>query len=148
MTLLYADTSAVIRAYFQDEPDHQKLRDLLLQGSDLVITSELTRVEFASAVHAAARAGRHNGSQRLLDQFDEDCSDDGPIIQLGLDASAAFPIARTLVTRYPLRAMDAIHLAVLTSDGIAMAGGEPIVFVTRDKQQADAARELGIPVLG
>ena len=44
MTVLYADTSAVLRAYFHDEPDHETLRDLLLQGADLVITSELTRL--------------------------------------------------------------------------------------------------------
>jgi hypothetical protein len=33
------------------------LRALLLEGANRVVTSELTRIEVASAVHAAARCG-------------------------------------------------------------------------------------------
>ena len=53
MTLYYADTSAIIRAYFVDEDDHESLQELIFAGDDPVVTSELTRVEFASATVAA-----------------------------------------------------------------------------------------------
>ncbi len=58
MTIFYADTSALVRALFVDEPDHVELRRLLLEGETPVVTSELTRVELASAVAAAAWTGR------------------------------------------------------------------------------------------
>lgn len=146
MTVLYADTSAVIRAYFADEPDHQRLSSLLFDGADPVITSELTRIEFASAVSAAARCTRIDNASQLLGRFDEDCGEDGPFTLLRLDSATVLPAARTFVTRLRLRTLDAIHLAVLMSDGVAVAGGDDIVLVTKDDQQADAARELGITV--
>ncbi|MGH2670789.1 MAG: PIN domain-containing protein, partial [bacterium] len=58
MSLLYADTSALVRAYFEDEPDHARLREKLLEGEEPVVTSELARVELASAIRAAAETGR------------------------------------------------------------------------------------------
>ncbi len=54
MTLLYADPSALARAYLADEPDHAMLREMLLAGPDQVVTSALARVELASAIRAAA----------------------------------------------------------------------------------------------
>ncbi len=58
VTIFYADTSALVRALFVDEPDHVELRRLLLEGETPVVTRELTRVELASAVAAAAWTGR------------------------------------------------------------------------------------------
>ncbi len=43
------DTSALVRCYLAAEPDHQELSDLLLADEQPVVTSELTRVELASA---------------------------------------------------------------------------------------------------
>jgi len=51
--VLYADTSAVVGAYLADEVEHAHLKDLLLSQNYIVLTSELTRVELASAVTAA-----------------------------------------------------------------------------------------------
>lgn len=58
MTLLYADTSALVRAYLADEPDHGSLRERLLEGDEPVVISELARIEMASVIRAAARGGR------------------------------------------------------------------------------------------
>ena len=57
MTLLYADTSALVRAYFEDEPDHAPLRERLLEGGEPVVTSELARVELASAIRVEELVG-------------------------------------------------------------------------------------------
>ena len=142
--LLYADTSALVRAYLPGEDDHAALRALLLDGEHPVVTSELTRVEFASAVAAAARAGRLRRPRVLLDRFDADSRDDGPLTLLTLDPATALPLARRLVREHQVRTLDAIHLAVALTDGVDLAAGEQVSMVTRDSAQAVAADSLGL----
>jgi predicted nucleic acid-binding protein len=144
VSVLYADTSALVRAYFADEPEHAKLRALLLEGDEAVVSSELTRLEFASAVSAAAGAGRLRKSRLFLDRFDADCSSEGPIALLRLDAERVFPLAYRLLTEHDLRTLDALHLAVASISATALAGGDSVVLVTRDDHQAAAATTMGL----
>ena len=147
MTVLYADTSAVFRAYLSSETGHAELRELLIESADPVSTSELTRVEFASAVAAARRAGKLRETRTLLDRFEADCGVVGSIVVLELDNAAVLPLARRLVTDHAVRTLDAIHLAVALTGATALAAGEPVVMVTRDRAQAIAAKELGLAVI-
>jgi predicted nucleic acid-binding protein len=146
MTLLYADTSALARAYFEDERDHRHLRQRLLEGEEPVVTSELARVELASAIRAAAGAGRLRRSAGVLARFDADCGEDGPIALLRLRADAVLPVAYDLVLEHRLRTLDAIHLAVALEECPLLAGDDEVVFVTRDVEQAAAASALGFSV--
>lgn len=143
----YADTSALVGAYLAEEQDHAELRGLLLEGDRPVVTSELTRVEFASAVAAAARAGRLRRPRVLLDRFDRDCGDSGPLTLLALDPAAILPLARRLVREHTVRTLDAIHLAVALTDAVELAAGEPVSMVTRDRAQAEAAESLGLTLV-
>ncbi|UOX88614.1 type II toxin-antitoxin system VapC family toxin [Amycolatopsis sp. FBCC-B4732] len=146
MTVFYADTSAVVGAYLTDEPDHAELRKLLIDGDHRVLTSELTRLEFASAITAAKRTGRIPDARRFLDQFDEDARTVLGIIPL--EPPRIFAAARRLVTEnYPVRTLDAIHIAVAMHDTAELTGGEPVTFVTRAERQADAAKANGFEVL-
>jgi predicted nucleic acid-binding protein len=140
----YADTSALVRAYLSGEAEHAELRALLLDGDLPVVTSVLTRVEFASAVAAAGRAGRLRRPRVLLDRFDADCRGSGPLTLLDLDTAATLPLARRLVREHPVRTLDAIHLAVALTEATDLAAGEPVSMVTRDKTQAAAAESLGL----
>jgi predicted nucleic acid-binding protein len=144
MSLVYADASALVRAYLADEPDHALLRQRLLQGTDPVVTSELTRLELAGAVSAAVRDGRLRRPRLVLDRFDADCADDGPVVLLRLDPQPVLERAHRLVREHPLRTLDAIHLAVALGDATDLAAGEPVIFVTCDLAQAGAARALGL----
>lgn len=146
MTSFYADTSALIRAYFADEPDHLELRALLLEGDAAVLTSELARIEFASAVMAAARAGRLDAPETVLHRFDADCSDGGPIAMVRLEAETLLPVARDLVVSHALRTLDAIHVAAALAEIPALPEGDDLVFVTRDHAQAQAAHDLRLSV--
>lgn len=146
MTLLYADTSALVRAYFADEQDHAQLRERLLEGEEPVVTSELARVELASAVRAAAAAGRFRRSAGLLARIDADCEENGPIALLRLRAEAVLPVAHGLVLEHRLRTLDAIHLAVALEECPVIAGNDDIVFLTRDEDQAVAAAAVGFSV--
>ncbi|MGH3754467.1 MAG: type II toxin-antitoxin system VapC family toxin [Pseudonocardiaceae bacterium] len=112
MSVRYADTSALVRCYLVDEADHERLRALLLEGREPVVTSELTRVELASALSTAARSGRLRRPDWLLARADADCGPDGPIALLALDPGIVLPRARQLVLDHPVRTLDAIQLAV------------------------------------
>jgi predicted nucleic acid-binding protein len=146
VSVLYADTSALVRAYFADEPDHDELRTRLLEGEEPVVSSELTRVEFASAVSVAARAERLQEPGLFLDRFDADCGDDGPIALLRLDSGSALPLAYRLVVEHDLRTVDAVHLAVAATSARELAAGEPVILVTRDDRQAAAAAIMGLEI--
>lgn len=146
MNLCYADTSALVRCYFPDEPDHDELRTALLDGREPVVTSELTRLEMTSAVRAAHRAGRVTDPDEMLEVFDADCGEDGPIALLRLQSDVVLGLATALLSEHPLRSPDALHLAVARSTAADLAAGEPVVLVTRDHRQAAAAAVLGMPV--
>lgn len=146
MSLRYADTSALARCYFPDEPDHAGLKTALLGGVEPVVTSELTRLELESTVAAAHRSGRVSVAEALRAAIDTDCGPDGPVTLLRMESDVVCAEATRLVTRYPLRSLDALHLAVARTTAVELAGDEPVVLVTRDHRQAAAARELGMTV--
>lgn len=146
MTLLYADTSAILRAYFADEPDHAVLRALLLEGDDPVVTSEIARIEMGSAVRAASADGRLPGWRRLLGRIDADCGEGGPLTLLALRPQVVLPTAYSLVVDHRLRTLDAMHLAVAIEECPALSNGEGVAFVTRDRGQAAAASAVGLSV--
>jgi predicted nucleic acid-binding protein len=146
VSLLYADSSALARAYFSDEDDHSELRTMLLEGSEPVVTSEIARLELASAVRSAAigrRVARYND---LLARIDADFAEGGPIGPIDLRSDVILPAAYRLVVAHGLRTLDAIHLAVCVEDCPAFAGDSAIAFITRDLDQAAVARALGLDV--
>ncbi len=148
VTVLYADTSAVVGAYLTDEPEHVDLRSLLIDGGHLVLTSELTRLEFASAITAAKRVGRIPDAREFLHQFDHDSQVGAVLGIIPFAPRRIFPAARRLVIEnYPLRTLDAVHLAVAMHDTAELTGGEPITVVTCDQRQAEAAKANGLAVL-
>jgi predicted nucleic acid-binding protein len=146
MTLLYADSSALLRAYFADEDDHVELRNLLLGGREPVVTSEITRLELASAVRSAYSSGRVARSSDLLGRIDGDLAEEGAISPIDFRADPIVGVAYRFILEHRLRPLDAIHLAVCVEDCPGLAGGEAVVFVTRDADQAAAARALGLAV--
>lgn len=145
MSVLYADTSAIVSAYFADEPEHRALRSMLLDGDEPVVTSELARIEFASAVTAASRAKRLRRPAIFMDRFDADTADGGPISLIGLGGDDSLQRAHRLVAKDRLRTLDAIHLAVAL-EILPEIGGSDVALVTRDARQAAAARRHGLAV--
>ncbi|HEX3733383.1 MAG TPA: type II toxin-antitoxin system VapC family toxin [Mycobacteriales bacterium] len=137
----------MIRAYFPDEADHDQLRRLLREGKAPIVTSELTRLEFTSAAASAYLAHRIPDPHAVLNQFESDCGEGALITLLRLEPRTILPLAQRLVTQYPLRTMDAVHLAVSLTDAVALTDGGEITVATRDKRQAEAARACGLAVI-
>jgi predicted nucleic acid-binding protein len=146
VTLFYADSSALVRAYFADERDHDELRALLLEQREAVVTSEISRLELASAIRAATAAGRIRRANDLLARIDGDLGDDGVISAIALRANVIFPTAYRIILDHRLRPLDAIHVAVCAEECPPLAGDDEITFITRDDGQAGAARALGFAV--
>lgn len=148
MTLHYADTSALVRCYFADESDHELLRELILEGPVPVVSSELARVEFASAVRVAYRVGRLDDPRPPLARFDADCASDGPVALVAMESLVVMPYAYSLVLDHALRTLDALHLAVvLTTVRNLAEEHEKVIVITRDDRQAEAAEMLGFTVV-
>lgn len=142
---LYVDSSAVVRAYFPDERGHREARDLIFAGTSLVLTSALTEVELTSAVRAAARAGRLDEPDDLLESVRADMSD-GHLNLIVLDDGRLVDRARRLCDRHRLRALDAIHLAVALGEVSSLDPDGSLIFATCDADQAAAARDEGLRV--
>ena len=69
-----------------------------------------------------------------------------PILTIRLDPEGLVAHSHDLVLSHQVGTLGAIHLAVALSLE-AWAGGDEVVFVTRDAGQAAAARALGLGVL-
>jgi predicted nucleic acid-binding protein len=145
VSLLYADTSALARAYLADEPDHAALRDQLLEGDDPVVTSELAAVELSAAMTAAERAGRIRDASTVMHRIDADLSGEA-VAMIALHPEDVLREARRLIASHPLFAVDAIHLAVALVEARRFSPDGVVTLVTRDPRQADAARSEGMPV--
>lgn len=142
MSVLYADTSALATAYLHDEIEHPRYRALLLAGTNVVLTSALTRVEIASAVRPLVAHGRPRAARAVLERFDAHCSG-GPVTLLAFAADSVLLRAYDIVLAHRVRTLDAIHLAV----ALDASEDEPeVAFVTRDARQAAAAASLGLAV--
>ncbi len=131
---LYADSSALLKRYI-DEPDSD-VAESFLQSDSSLVTARHTLVEVRRNLTrllrgrdlAAARAG-FLGDLELLSiiELDEATCD-------GASAVAEVTGVRTL---------DALHLAA-----VQRVGGPAVPLLTFDVRQAQAARSLGLTVVG
>ncbi len=119
---------------------------MLLEGREAVVTSEIARLELASAVRAASAARRLRSETGLLGRMDADLGEGGRVATIALHAETILPAAYRLIVDHRLRTLDAIHLAVCAEECPTLSPDGDIIFVTRDKDQAIAARALGFDV--
>ncbi len=140
--MIYLDTSALAKAYIS-EMGSDAVRDLLIKSESSMHVSTLSLVEFRCAIGRRVRAGSltESESQRILASFQSDLDTD--VFEVLPIDNAHHVSARRLidaVSPLPLKALDALHLAVLQRTGAT----DRIEFITSDAQQAQAARALGI----
>jgi predicted nucleic acid-binding protein len=131
---LYVDSSALLKRYV-DEPDSEVAESLL--GSDpSLLTARHTIVEVRRNLArlldeqdaAAARAAfGHDVTTLSIVELDE----------------ATCEMAASIAEITGVRTLDAMHLAAAQR-----AGGSALPFLTFDVRQAQAARGLGLTVLG
>jgi uncharacterized protein len=131
---LYVDSSALLKRYV-DEPDSD-VADSLLRSDSSLLTARHTIVEVRRNL-ARLVSGRELASARSAFATDLEVLS---IVELDeVTCEAAAQIAEVTGVRSP----DAVHLAAAQR-----IGGPAIPFLTFDFRQAQAARALGLMVLG
>ena len=138
--IIYLDTSALIKRYIR-ETGSTDARGWI-QSADGIGTSEITKVEMASAIARLIRAGQvseHDGQLSWKD-FENDWS----FINVLLVSTEVVERAVSLTRRHRLRAYDAVHLAAALIWQEALA--EPVTLATFDHELWQAARQDGMHV--
>lgn len=131
---LYLDTSALLKRYVEETESADC--DRILRSDPSWITGRHTWVE---VIRNLARLLASAELTRLERAFRADW---GRMHIVELDRSTV-ETAANLAKVHALRTLDALHLSAASR-----VGGNAFPFVTYDVRQAQAARTLGMPVLG
>ena len=139
MAWAYVDTSAMVKRYL-DEPGHREVLRLL-RRNDLV-SSVLLPVELRSAIRRRVhdRTLEPTSAESALKRFAAD-----RVVLATVELTAAvLAQAESLVSSYPIRTLDAIHIG--SARVFASRIGTPALFVSADKRQVDVATAIGLLV--
>ncbi len=136
----YLDTSALAKWYL-NEPFSEQF-EAYIQEQPAAAISRLTVVEFRCLLARRRRAGEITKTieSRVYASFEKDIG--GGFLQVSPVADEHLIAALDLITRlgrYPLRTLDALHLAIAQAIHC-------LRLATADKTMADAGRAAGLEV--
>lgn len=139
--ILYLDTSALVKAYVEEEHSSQ-----VVQGMKLATASASHRIAYVEARAAFARLQREhvlNESEwRILK--DEFLADWENYLQIGATQSL-LERAGELAEAFSLRAYDSVHLAA--AQLLRENSEENVIFACYDRRLNQAAGILGLDLL-
>ncbi|SNB62554.1 type II toxin-antitoxin system VapC family toxin [Thermoflexus hugenholtzii] len=151
MAFYYFDASALVK-YYVTEPGSTWVRYLVeardpetAQWVHTVFVAEITRVEVAAGLAVIERTGRIRRAQRDREyrRFVSQFVSRYAVLPL---ATADLEYAADLTQQYPLKAYDAVQLAVALRYARILAAFElPLIFVSGDAVLLAAARAEGLP---
>lgn len=150
MALYYFDTSALVK-YYVTELGSTWIRQLIDEAEPAtrrvhhpIFVTEITRVEVAAGLAAIGRTGRISRSQqdREYRRFTSQLAHRYTIIPM---VTNDFEAAAALTQRHPLKAYDAVQLAVALRHYQALViRGVTLTFVSGDKALVTAAQVEGL----
>jgi predicted nucleic acid-binding protein len=139
--IYYLDTSAAVAAHTREVATERVQAWLGDAAPGALRVSRWVLTEFSSALSLKVRTGALTLEQRarVLANWTHFVNDEITVMDVTPDA---FDLAASYAGRHDLglRAGDALHLAVASTQGLAL--------VTLDERMAMAAPELGVPVAG
>ncbi len=126
--MIYVDTTVLV-AYYCPEPLSEKVEDYLTKHTEPVI-SALTEIELFSAVSKKVRTKemRQKDARRVVARFLADIENDY-YVYLPIEASH-YRLARDWIGMFSLslRSLDALHLAISSSEGLDIVTTDPGLF--------------------
>ena len=134
----YFDTCVVV-AYYVQEKKSRRVNELFTRA-DGVAVSPLTKVEFCSAIGRLTQMktiSREDGL-KVLYLFDLHLKDNMYTIYPATNKTYELAYEFISALNAPLRALDALHLAVVFSNNLTL--------VTDDAAFAKTAEQFGVPV--
>lgn len=130
---LYVDTSALMKRYVVEH--NSDAAKQLMAADPVLVTSRLTEVEVRRNLSRLLAASDAAAAKRqFLDDLDS-------FALVNLDATTCNEAAR-IAEQTLCRSLDALHLAA------AVRAGPATTLLTFDNRQAQAARTLGLAVVG
>jgi len=149
MSLYYFDASALVKQYVQ-EPGSTWIRQLIDRVSpdkeqvNTVFIAEINIVEVAAALAILARTNKISLRDRNI-AYQRFMDDTAHLYQIISMETGDFHSAAHLTQHHPLKAYDAVHLAVALRHHHALARYElDLIFVSGDRQQLEAAAAEGL----
>ncbi|RLB12995.1 MAG: VapC toxin family PIN domain ribonuclease [Deltaproteobacteria bacterium] len=138
--ILYMDTSALVKRYFEEEMAQDTVKKC--READLMATSCVAYAEALSAIYRKAREESINSGtlSMLVDTLEAEW--DG-FFRIPVNDSLN-SIIKTLGANYPLRGFDSIHLAsaLLLQSRVS----EQVVFACFDEKLVSAASSEGLKI--
>lgn len=140
MSALFVDTSALAKRYVNETGSAWVKVVTRPAVSNVVIICDVTTVELSSLLARRVRASTltRSSAVRLRNIFLWHVEREYLIVVFDSSVQGR---ARTLVDRYPLRALDAIQLASAQEAMVNL--GDPIIFVSSDQNLLAAATAEG-----
>lgn len=135
--MIYLDTSALL-PYYRPEALSEVLQDLLMAVEEPALITDLTKVEFASALARWVRMKELSEADALaveaalFEDIDAGCYSIRAIDSRHYEKAMEWLLSR----KAPLRTLDALHLAV--------AALKVAELITADAQLAQAAQLFGV----
>jgi uncharacterized protein len=139
----FFDTSALVKIYHEEMGSERLLP--LYRGGEVIVISELSKVELLSTVHKKLRTGEITGEalDAVKDRFLADCADRFTVIHV---ASVIVDTASDIINLHGrtshLFALDALQIATLS-----MLAERDVTFVCADKRLTTLVRKMGTSVL-
>ena len=137
-TVLYLDTSALLKAFIAEEGTAEARA--WSQAADVQASSGIAAVEVASALARLSREGAIKGAiAKAHAAFEAAWKDFAQV-----EVDEVLGQAARLVSKHPLRSLDAIHLASALR---IQSSGHNIEFACFDDRLSAAARVEGLKLL-
>ena len=139
--ILYLDTSALIKKYFQETGSDEVISRW--KEADAIVTSSVAYAEALASIHRKKREVKFSRSifERILHLFRRDWNS---LIRVEVTDELNDWIDK-MVSRYPLRGFNAIHLAsaLIVHDKLS----EKFLFACYDNKLLQAAQSAGLKTL-
>ena len=139
----FFDTSAVVKIYHQEQGSETIIP--LYRGDEVILISELSKVEFLSTVHKKLRTGEitEETLEVLNKRFFADCSDRFIVIHVAsFIIDEALNILNTHGRTNHIFALDALQIATFST-----INEKDITFVCADKRLTSLIKKMGNPAL-
>jgi predicted nucleic acid-binding protein len=139
--ILYLDTSALIKKYFKEAGSDEVISKW--QEATGIVTSSVAYAEALASIHRKQKEAKFGNDKlgKILDAFRRDWSS---FIRVEVTDDLNEWIDK-MVSRFPLRGFDAIHLAsaLIVHETLS----EEFLFVCYDKRLLKAAQMAGLETL-
>ena len=141
MSVYFVDTSALAKRYLAEAGSTWVERWITPDAGNLIIVSEIVIAEMRSLLARRVREGLDDETAKAIKlAFSLHLRREYQIIAVSRNGLLS---AGQLTEKYPLRTLDAIHLAAALQARSALE--RPIIFISADKQQLHAAAAEGFP---